>query len=188
MEKIPLKNGNTLIIEYDPDPMNPRTEYDNMGKMVCFHRRYILGDKNDHDPGDFSGWNSLKDHLIKSHNAFIIIPIYMIDHSGISIRASRDFSDCDPGQWDSGQIGFIYCTRSDVQREYGKKFKKITPEEIENARAYLMGEIEDYNRYLSGECYMYRVENPAGEILDSCGGFYGYDHLMSEFKDQVVPE
>ena len=32
-----------LVIQPDDDPFNPR-EDDNFGKMVCFHRRYHLGD------------------------------------------------------------------------------------------------------------------------------------------------
>ena len=44
----------TLFIMDDSDPMNPREENDNLGKMVCFHRRYSLGDKHDHvEPRDF---------------------------------------------------------------------------------------------------------------------------------------
>ena len=35
-----------LRIEYDDMPVNPRTDYDNFGKMVCWHSRYDLGDKH----------------------------------------------------------------------------------------------------------------------------------------------
>jgi hypothetical protein len=30
----------------DEDPPNPRKEFDNFGHMICFHRRYDLGDKH----------------------------------------------------------------------------------------------------------------------------------------------
>jgi len=33
-----------LKIEQDTDPMNPRTDWDNLGTMVCFHKLYDLGD------------------------------------------------------------------------------------------------------------------------------------------------
>lgn len=43
-----LPNGNTLNIYQDEYPPNPRTDYDHLGTMVCFHRNYTLGDKHDH--------------------------------------------------------------------------------------------------------------------------------------------
>lgn len=30
---------------HDDEPINPRTEYDNLGTMVCWHSRYVLGDE-----------------------------------------------------------------------------------------------------------------------------------------------
>jgi hypothetical protein len=35
----------TVTIMYDHDPMDPRKEYDNVGRMICFHPRYNLGDE-----------------------------------------------------------------------------------------------------------------------------------------------
>jgi len=35
----------TVEIRTDPEPLNPREEYDNLGVMVCWHGRYTLGDK-----------------------------------------------------------------------------------------------------------------------------------------------
>ena len=32
-------------IHHDPDPFNPREEYDNLGTMACWHRHYRLGDE-----------------------------------------------------------------------------------------------------------------------------------------------
>ena len=44
----------TVVIERDDEPMNPRTEYDNLSKMVCWHGSYRLGDNhNCADPADF---------------------------------------------------------------------------------------------------------------------------------------
>jgi hypothetical protein len=38
--------GYTIEIKHDDDPMSPR-EWDNMGTMSCFHKRYDLGDKHE---------------------------------------------------------------------------------------------------------------------------------------------
>ena len=45
-----------LKIEQDTDPMNPRTDWDNLGTMVCFHNRYDLGDKTDYRSKDYNGY------------------------------------------------------------------------------------------------------------------------------------
>lgn len=44
----------TLFIVDDDMPLNPREDYDCLGKMVCWPGRYILGEKHDFsDPCDF---------------------------------------------------------------------------------------------------------------------------------------
>jgi hypothetical protein len=43
----------TLFI-VDDEAMNPREDRDNLGKMVCWHRRYSLGDEHGHsEPRNF---------------------------------------------------------------------------------------------------------------------------------------
>ena len=37
----------TLFIVDDDMPLNPREDYDCLGKMVCWHGRYSLGEKHD---------------------------------------------------------------------------------------------------------------------------------------------
>ena len=39
----------TLFILDDDTPMNPREDHDCLGKMVCWHSRYSLGEKHDYD-------------------------------------------------------------------------------------------------------------------------------------------
>ena len=44
----------TLFIVDDDMPLNPREDYDCLGKMVCWHGRYRLGDQhNFSEPRDF---------------------------------------------------------------------------------------------------------------------------------------
>ena len=43
-----------LMILYDGDTTSPRENNENFGSMVCWHRRYNLGDEHEHrDPNDF---------------------------------------------------------------------------------------------------------------------------------------
>ena len=56
VETIELEHGVKVHIhrdDHDTDFANPRAN-DNLGVMVCFHRRYNLGDKHDFkEPEDF---------------------------------------------------------------------------------------------------------------------------------------
>ena len=80
--------GYTINIEKDLDPLNPRTEFDNLGKMVCFHDRYDLGDK-DHgiNHNDFNSWKEMFDHIKRTEIVAVILPLYLYDHSGITISS-----------------------------------------------------------------------------------------------------
>lgn len=162
------KDGKTLKIYQDENPESPR-EWDNMGIMVCWHSRYNLGDKNNFkSPGDFQEW--LK------NNPAIVLPLYLLDHSGITI-STRDFKD----SWDSGQVGYIYVTHKKIKEEYGK----VTKATKARAEKMLRSEVETYDQYLRSAVYGFVVEakpkkypccgHETIEQLDSCWGFYGYD-------------
>ena len=76
----------TLNIVQDEDPLNPRTAFDNLGKMICFHKRYTLGDEHNIDPSDFNGWDEMAASITQEHRAVIILPLYLYDHSGITLQ------------------------------------------------------------------------------------------------------
>jgi hypothetical protein len=144
-----------LQIIQDEDPESPR-EWENLGTMICWHRRYNLGDpdesKNysdsqdlmahladeDYDdlynryydrcPKDWS-WEQKSDAAHEKARErinkkvlkdYVILPLYLYDHSGISMNTSG-FS-CG---WDSGQVGFIYCERSRFIKETGYTKKEL---------------------------------------------------------------
>lgn len=160
----------TAEIFQDEDPRNPRTDYDNFGTMVCFHGRYDLGDKHDIRLEDIGGGEALDEYLRKKLHAVVILPLYLYDHSGITIRTSS-FS-C---PWDSGQVGFIYVSREKAVEEFGNltkaKFKKI--------EALLESEVETYDQYLCGDVYGYVLKD-YGKEVESCWGFYGLDYIREE--------
>jgi hypothetical protein len=176
--------GYVIKLIQDTDGMNPRDkDFDEgiISKMVCFHKRYDLGDENEHKSNDFNGWDDIEQHLIKEHDAFIILPLYLYDHSGITMR-TYSFND----RWDSGQVGFIYISEEKVRKEYSAKH--ITKTLIEKITKYLESEVSTYNNYLTGNVCGFIVEDEEGENLDSCWGFYGDDgrkEAMSEAKNIV---
>ena len=160
-----------IQVHYDEDSINPREDYDPLGKMVCFHGRYNLGDKHDYDQNDYTSFDEMEKDIIKQENVAVILPIYMYDHSGITI-STNPFS-C---PWDSGQIGFIYVTKEQANEE------DMTKEQVEK---YLLGEVKAYDAYLCGNVYGYVIEKD-GEFIDSCWGFIGdEDYCIEEAKSVV---
>lgn len=195
-----MNNGTTqepsykLKIEYDNTPLNPRTDCDNFGKMVCWHRRYDLGDKHDFsEPSEFlkqlinADNDSLEDlsltelkELADRNN--VIMPLYLYDHSGISISCSNTYPYND--RWDAGQVGWIYASYDDIQKE----FDDVNSETIEKAKSILIGETTAYDNYLRGDCYGYTIEKNGVEV-ESCWGYLGdLREMVSEMKSGVDKE
>lgn len=179
-----------LEIKQDLYPSNPR-EDDNLTKMVCFHSRYNLGDSNTgYKSSNYDSWDELKKDIIRKEKAVVILPIYMYDHSGITI-ATTPFS-C---RWDSGQIGFIFIN-GDVARE-NYNVKRINKKLKELITKVLLSEINVYDQYLTGDVYRYEVYNlENAESIDSCSGFFGenfwvngmYGNIANEVVESLLPE
>lgn len=167
--------GKTITIHQDFDPLDPRKEYDHFGVMVCWHRRYDLGDKHDFpDPKDFL--------LYAQQNKCVCLPVYMYDHSGIGISTSNTQYpfDC---PWDAGQLGFIYVTYAKIMAEYS--ITRLVKSRIEKVKKMLQNEIDEYNSYLSGDVYGYVIKDDEDDNGESCWGFYGFDYCMSQAVETV---
>jgi hypothetical protein len=177
METYKLTNNKTLEVTQDEYAESPRHD-DNLSTMICFHGRYNLGDKHNYKHQDYSGWAEMEKAIIKNENVAIILPLYLYDHSGITISTSP-FS-CG---WDSGQIGFIFVSKEKLRKEYS--VKRITKKEIERATKILLAELETYDNYLRGEVYGYTLLNENGEVEDSCWGFIGSDIETNGILDNI---
>lgn len=159
------KLGYTADDEYIPCPRGCKGEEENP---------FWVGE----GPGDYA--KSLEtygeyEHLVSPANRLIYMPLYLYDHGGITM-STGSFS-C---PWDSGQVGWIFCTGATAIKEWGKT--RLTKKVVEAARKYLEAEVETYDQYLTGQVYKFAVyEHEAGcdpedgELIDSCGGFYSYD-------------
>jgi len=188
MEKI-IGRYKVKVIQ-DSDPSSPR-EDDNLGTMVCFHSRYDLGDKHDYRHGDYGGWQEMLKAIDRKEDACIILPLFLLDHSGITM-STKDFND----RWDSGQVGYIFVSKKKVREEYS--VKRITKAIAEKACSVLEAEVETYDQYLRGDVYgfeIWKLGKKSGkekEMIDSCWGFYGEDECMKEGEacvpEQVLPE
>ena len=114
----------------------------------------------------------------------VILPLNLYDHSGLRMSADSFIGKAQHAEWDSGQVGWIYATDSEIRAEYGS----VSAENVERARQRMLSEVQDYDYYLSGQCYGYRLyEN--GEETDSCWGFLGYlEDVLKEIAGEVLPE
>lgn len=137
---------------------NPRLEWDHVGTMVTGHRRYKLSEEE----GGPDEWEAIDNDEDK-----LSLPIYMMDHSGLSVR-SASFG-C---PWDSGRVGVVYVTKEDAKASFGEDFE-------EAAMNCLEAEIEELNQYLTGDVYWVRVTNPFGEE-ETLGCIYGSDEAEQE--------
>lgn len=183
-EQITVTRQKRATIYHDTDPESPR-EWGTLGTMACWHRRYKLGDEQpDMQPVTYL------ELLEANGREHLILPLFMYEHGGITMRTSP-FS-C---PWDSGQVGIIHVSHEDIAKEYGE----VTPETIERATRALVGEVEDYDIFLRGDVYGYRIVEELvdedGEVMktvdeiDSCWGFFHtFEHPATEAMKEHVPE
>jgi hypothetical protein len=162
--------GLKVKISQDEDIRSPREEQDNLATMALFHKRYCLGDKDHgYDSSDYSSWDEMEAVIIKKEKTADILPVYLYDHSGLAISVDR--TGCFADRWDSGQIGFIYISKAKARKNF-----------LEQVRKALLAEVATYDQYLHGDVWYYVVKDANGEVLDSCGGYYGQETCIADAK------
>ena len=167
-------NGNErVVISYDDDPTDPRS-WDNSGVMACAHNRYKLGDNDTSLDIKEGSWEACEAWL--KENAIVWLPLALYDHGGITMSVGTG------GGWDSGPVGYIYAEKWEFAAA-GLDYKK----DIERMRQNLIAEVEEYDQYLTGECWQWSYETRTechtcgkGEwkVVESCGGYLGRANKM----------
>lgn len=121
----------------------------------------------------------------KALEKVVMLPLYLYDHSGITMKTSS-FND----RWDSGQVGFIYITYEKIKEEF--KTSRVTRAMHIKMQEYLKGEVETYDMYLTGNVHGYMIRKPEGDWQGGCWGFFGdYDgkfranDLVSQAQGEV---
>lgn len=111
----------------------------------------------------------------------VCLPLYLYDHSGITI--SHGSFSC---PWDSGQVGWHYITKEAADDNW--------PAWTEDSlNSCLEAELKNYDDYLRGNVWGYVIENENGDVVDSCSGFYGdaleetgmLDYVLSEHHEGI---
>jgi hypothetical protein len=157
------------VIYFDPEPINPAKEDDGwITTIVCFHRRYDFSTTD-----EFKGDRERFQEFMEEHPEITFYPLYMYDHSGITISLSP--FGC---RWDSGQVGWVYADPDRVKENFDIIGKDKLREIIES-------EIEVYDKYLQGDIYCFKIITEEGDCVDSCCGFYDRAEAEEQAKSSL---
>lgn len=108
--------------------------------------------------------------LLERSKCIALLPLYLYDHSGLTMNTTGFYD-----QWDSGQVGWIYADHEAIEKEYGE----VTNRSIMKAKERLLNEVQLYDSYLTGECYGYQLLKN-GEEIDNHWGFLGDINGLSD--------
>lgn len=214
-----------MSVEQDDEPLNCRTDWDgNVGNMMCWYRNYNLGDEHKFkEPYDMfanllqkenvplfkisdmleseGGIQKAIDYLEKECD-YLFIPLNVYEHSGITMYTGSKDSHFD-SQWDCSQVGWIYTTKGKV---FETQAANLTEESFTNetwreiATEWLESEVKQYDQYLTGQVYWFKLEKfepddidevyeidgeEGWEEQDSCGGFYS-DKYGEELAREIA--
>lgn len=185
--------ANKLFIIREAYPTNPREDSEMLGTMAYKHRNYCLGEEQISDPIEwleeklgltpkYEYTNERLEELeARFYKEYIALPLYLYDHSGITMKTTP--FGC---RWDSGKVGYIYLSKAKAREEYG--YKLITKTRREKLLSYLESEVKTFDQYLTGEVYSFKIEDENQDEIDSCGGFYGTDWENNGIKDYIDEE
>jgi len=157
--------GYTVEIIRDPDPISPEDRADRHAFLVYGHRDFTV-----HGPNQETAEQVYRDRAEweKTHTVY---PVYAYIHSGVRLGLSTAGMVDIP--WDVSLSGAALVTRDES--------------EIPQPQEYAQAMIEEWNQYLSGDVYGYKIADAQGEDVDSCWGFYGQESCEQEAR-AAVPE
>jgi len=216
----PVFEGIEASVDADEDASwcDPRKSEANVGTMHVDYPGYRMGDDDAPDPRgrliacpECNGNGEIDpecpkcdglslvsadpiEWLRREHGARIILPLFVYEHSGITMRCGDPIgrkikpADFDPRRrfvgddagWDTSMVGFIFDTPERVKECIGKD---ATDEQIIDA---LRCEVRRYAAWLEGDVWGYCVSDSETGYFDSCGGFIGsYDDCLSECFESI---
>lgn len=210
------KAAYSIKVSYDNDPRNPRHN-DNNGEMVCWHRKYNLGDEHNYRNNDdflIDMLASVLGNEKKAENKYYEVKnsldntndIYKLN-KGIIDFLKKSMVILPLYLYDHS--GLAMSTKSffgkapHAEWDSGQvgwiyidrdKFEKLYGEfnekNIQTAIKDLTAEADLYGHYIAGENYSLAIFED-GEQIESIGGFTGeYDDVlkeMSEYAKDVLP-
>ena len=207
------KGAYLLTVQPDDFFPNPRREDENFGTMICFHRRYDLGDEHDYSNSDdlikdlyiksvgggergerkhedltekYDVWPLSSQRIQELNQALMsqIEKMYVVLPVYLLDHSGLAMSTTDfNDRWDSGQVGIIFVSNEKIKEEYEVDF--IEPVLRLQVEERLKEEVAEYDAYLRGECYCFELYED-GELVHSCGGFTGaFDKAVKDMVEYL---
>ncbi len=154
---------------------NPREYYTHITHLLFKTKHIDLSDEElkDIDLGDFNGWDAVEDYLYEEFKVAYITPVYMMDHSYITLGA-RPFGGY-YGRFDSGQVGFLFVTEEDKEKY-----------NIDRQKFYEMVEYEltEFENYLNGFSFgLYRRDKSDPDILEFVDHAFTEEDIIAILKE-----
>jgi hypothetical protein len=140
-----------IKIYRDPYPESPDEFSDDSLFLISHHRDFWVQRK---------GWSeeNLKD------KDYFFAPIEAYIHSGVSLSFAYEGNFPDR-RWDVSQVGYIAVKRS----SFGEEGEKASDERCKELAKRLL---DEWNAYLHGEVFLFKVTHKASGEEETCGGFY----------------
>lgn len=141
--------------------------------------------------GEGTRQRSLAEYFREEYGSQVVLPLFLLDHSGITIRTGTDLMTIDDEQaatrssgrfagddagWDTSFIGFVFDT-ADTRKACG-----CEDWDADRIRESIEAEIETYDQFIRGEVYGYTLHHNGERLEDSCWGFIGYECVEEEAK------
>lgn len=157
--------GYTIEIYQDSDSISPNENADRHAFLVYGHRSFMV------DGPDGEKAKDIHKSLDEWRENFHVYPVYAYIHSGVHLQLGSDEGLPDR-QWDVSMCGYVLITKDE--------------KEIPNPEKYAQGMIDEWNQYLSGDVWGYKIK-AGDEDIDSCWGFYGLEYCKEEAR-LAVPD
>lgn len=161
--------------------MNPRTDWDH-GTTILSIRPVQIKDESDYQPGTDDLLEIKKGLMFDNEPIYAILPVYYINNGAGCHRLSTKYN--------FGQLGWIYMTKEDFRKMYyntEEDFERYNPGvKIQDwAKGILERELQNYEDYLNGEIYYYKVIDKNRNVIDNCSNFFGDNHHKSGLFDEA---
>lgn len=172
--RIEISNGET----YE----NPREYvFEPLGEMVCWHKRINMGDEthigwDSKEKYDYAKAQALK---FKKEDIGIAVPLYLYDHSGMTM-ATVPFGD----RFDSGQVGIYLASKENIISQ----LKEYTDKTKEKAIGFINLEVKEYDLYLRGEAYSFECYYKEELVYSIYDTMMEYDDFIKDYLPDNVPE
>jgi hypothetical protein len=128
---------------------------------------------------------SVPDYFKSKFDSRVVMPLFMLDHSGITIRTGANIIDhtdpddvrqatrssnrfvSDGAGWDTSFIGFVFDSKATREHCGCEDWDAKRIEES------IDSEINEYDSLLRGEVYYWTVETKDGDVLETICGYIG---------------